>query len=490
VTKRYSHIPTCIDAELSPKARKFFCDLIDDYEGRIEELNKQIAELEKNLQKLTPKNSSIPPSTQHPHAKDKPNPKKPKAKTRKKQGGQPGHPRTTRPLVPTEDCDEVHPLRPRQCRKCNARLKGSDPEPLRHQVIELPEIKPLVTEYQQHRLTCKGCGTQTCASLPKGVPTGQCGPRLAAFTGLLMGHFRQSKRRAASFLGDLLNVPCSPAWMIKIQDRVSDALAQPYEELRSELQNQEQLFVDESPTKQNKSKAWLWVAVAPWFAVFGIFLTRKRAALQALVGNYTGIIINCDRAKMYFNGKRLQWCWAHLKRDIQRLIDSQDNQVKRMGHDLMRQQRLLFEQWHLYQDDKISWTSFRRKIAPIRKEFDSLLLRGCFSGNKGLIGMCDELYKHRSWLWTFTEIEGIEPTNNTAERALRPAVIYRKLSFGTQSASGSRFIERILTLSETCRLQNRSPFQYLVAAMKAHFSQQTPPSLLPTEQTDKKRNAA
>ena len=95
MTKRYSHIPTSIDAELSPKSRKFFCDLIDDYEGRIEELNKQISELEKNLQKLTPKNSSIPPSTQHPHAKDKP--KKPKAKTRKKQGGQPGHPRTTRP---------------------------------------------------------------------------------------------------------------------------------------------------------------------------------------------------------------------------------------------------------------------------------------------------------------------------------------------------------------------------------------------------------
>jgi transposase len=488
--KKCPIIPAEIDAELSPKARKFFHDLIDDYERRIVELNKCIARLEENLQKLTPKNSSIPPSTQHPLAKDPKPKKKDKAKTRKKQGGQPGHPRTTRPLVPTEDCDQVQTLRPRQCRKCKARLKGKDPEPLRHQVFELPEIKPLVTEYQQHRLTCQCCGTQTCASLPKDVPTGQCGPRLAAFTGLLMGHFRQSKRRAASFLSDLLNIPCSPAWTVKIQNRVSDALAQPYEELRSELQNQEQLFVDESPTKQNKSKAWLWVAVAPWFAVFGIFLTRKRVALQALVGNYSGIIINCDRAKMYFNGKRLQWCWAHLKRDIQKLIDSQDNQVKRLGHDLMRQQRLLFEQWHLYKADTISWKSFQRKIAPVREEFNRLLLRGRNSGNKRLIGMCKELYKHRSWLWTFTEIEGIEPTNNTAERALRPAVIYRKLSFGTQSASGSRFIERILTVSETCRLQNRSPFQYLVAAMKAHFSQQTPPSLLPTEETATKKKVA
>jgi len=490
MTKSYPNIPAEIDAELSPKARQFVHDLVDDYECRIAELNKQIADLEKNLEKLTPKNSSVPPSTQHPHAKDKPKPKKPKSKNSKKQGGQPGHPRTTRPLVPTEDCDEVHTLRPNQCRKCNARLKGTDPEPLRHQVFELPEIQPIVTEYQQHRLTCECCGTQTCAPLPQEAPSGQCGPRLAAFTGLLMGHFRQSKRRAASFLSDLLNVPCSPAWMVKIQNRVSDALAQPYQELRGELENQKQLFVDESPTKQNKKKAWLWVAVAPWFAVFGIFLTRKRAALKALVGNYSGIIINCDRAKMYFDGERLQWCWAHLKRDIQKLIDSKDNQVKRLGHDLMRQLRLLFELWHLYQDDKISWRTFRKKVAPIRKEFNSLLLRGCFSGNKRLIGMCEELYKHRSWLWTFTEIKGIEPTNNTAERALRPAVIYRKLSFGTQSASGSRFIERILTVSETCRLQNRSPFQYLVAAMRSHFSQQAPPSLLPTEETVTNKNAA
>ena len=123
-------------------------------------------------------------------------------------------------------------------------------------------------------------------------------------------------------------------------------------------------------------------AVAPWLTVFGIFLTRKRAALQALVGNYSGIIINCDRAKMYFNGKRLQWCWAHLKRDIQKLIDSQNRQVKRLGHDLMRQQRLLFEQWHLYKADKISWNSFQKKISSIREEFNRLLLRGRNSGNK------------------------------------------------------------------------------------------------------------
>lgn len=490
MSKRHPKIPAEIDAELSPKARKFFDDLIDDYERRISELIKRIEVLEAQVQKLTPKNSSIPPSTQHPHAKDIPKPKKRKSSTRKKQGGQPGHPKATRPLLATEDCDDVQSLRPSQCRKCQRRLTGNDPAPLRHQVIELPIIKPIVTEYQRHRLICECCGTQTCAPLPADVPTGQCGPRLAAFTGLLMGHFRQSKRRAATFLGALLNVPCSPAWTVKIQNHVSDALAKPYEELRGELQNQPQLFIDESPTKQGQSKAWLWVAVAPMFAVFGIFLSRKRDALKALVGNYSGIIINCDRAKMYFDCKQLQWCWSHLKRDFQKLIDSRDRQVKRLGYDLMRQQRQLFEQWRAYKTGELTWKSFQKSIAPVRQEFERLLLRGRSSGNKALVGMCTELYKHRAWLWTFTKVKGIEPTNNTAERALRPAVIYRKLSFGTQSAAGSRFIERILTVSETCRLQKRSPFEYLVAAMEAHFAKQTPPSLLPQTETTANQRAA
>ena len=247
---------------------------------------------------------------------------------------------------------------------------------------DAPPIKPIMTEYQLYRGQCCGCGITTCGELPTGVPTGQCGARLAAFTGLLMGHFRQSKRRASQFLQDLLNIPCSAAWTVKIQNLVSDALATPYEQLRGELSKQPQLFVDESPTKEKKNKAWLWVAVAPLFAVFGIFLNLKRESLKALIGEYSGVILNCDRAKMYFDGKRLQWCWAHLKRDIQKLIDFSDHQVQRLGHDLMRQQKLLFQHWRSFKEKVISWEQFQIEVAPIRQEFDSLLLRGRFSGNK------------------------------------------------------------------------------------------------------------
>jgi len=455
---------------MTPAVKAFVELLIDHYETRI-------ADLESQIQKLTPQNSSLPPSTQHPHAK----PKRPKREGKKrKRGGQKGHKKHHRELIPSEQCDDVIPLKPDACRRCDTRLTGIDPQPIRHQVWELPEIKPIVTEYQQHRLACRCCGITTCASLPAGVPGGQSGPRLVAFTGLLMGHFRQSKRRASLFLQDLLKMPCCPSLTVKMQNQVAAAIQVPYEQLKDELGNQEQLFMDESPTKQANKKAWLWTAVAPLFAVFAIFSSRKGDALPKLLGSLFTGIINCDRAKMYWQAKRLQWCWAHLKRDFQALIDHPDKQVGRLGHDLMRQVKLMFQHWRRYQAGEISWETFRGYMSPVRKEINGLLLRGEFSGNKRLIGMCRELYKHRQWLWTFVDVQGIEPTNNTAERALRPAVIYRKLSFGTQSESGSRFIERMLTVSETCRLQKRSVYNYLTEAVTAHFANQAAPSLLPS----------
>ena len=327
-----------------------------------------------------------------------------------------------------------------------------------------------MTEYQQQRLECFECGTQTCASLLQGVPQGQSGPRLVAFAGLLMGYYRQSKRRTAQFLQDFLKMPC----------QVAQALEEPYEELKARLGEQNQVFMDETPTKQGQDKAWLWTAVAPSFAVFAIFPSRKAEALDKLLGNGFEGVVHCDRAKMYWQEAKLQWCWAHLKRDFQALIDYPDNQVKRLGHDLMPQVRLIFKHWRRYQDNEIGWETFRRYISPVRDEVEKLLGRGKLSGNKRLVGMCRELYGHREWLWTFTKIRGLEPTNNTAERALRPAVIQRKLSFGTQSEKGSRFLERMLSVSETCRLQKRSFYDYLVHALSTSFSKTSPPSLVPT----------
>jgi transposase len=434
----------------------------------------RITELEAKLNK-SPQNSSLPPSSQHPH--NKPPRSKDQGGKKKKRGGQPGHPKHQRELIPADECDEVVPLKPDVCRRCATPLRGTDLAPLRHQVWELPEIQPIVIEYQQHRLLCPCCGESTCAPLPPGVPTGQSGPRLIAFTGLLMAYFRQSKRRTALFLADLLGQPCCPSLTVKMQNQVAAALEAPYAELQQALATQQQVYMDESPTKEANQKAWLWTAVAPLFAVFAIFPSRAGKAVGNLLSSGYKGIVNCDRAKMYWQAQRLQWCWAHLKRDFQALIDYPDSQVKRLGHDLMRQVKLMFQHWREYRAEEISWTTFRRRMQPVRAEVDALLLRGVFSGNERLVGMCRELYDHRQWLWNFVDHEGVEPTNNAAERALRHAVIWRKLSFGTQSSSGSRFVERMLTAIETCRLQKRSIFQYLTAAVEAHIANQAAPSL-------------
>jgi len=433
----------------------------------------RIAELEARLNK-TPQNSSLPPSTQHPHAKPQP----PKAKSKKRRGGQPGHAKHERPLLPTEECDDVQSLKPAACRRCGGRLSGTDHQPLRHQVWELPEIKPLVTEYQLHRLECVNCGKSTCAELPPGVPAGQAGPRLVALAALLMAYFRQSKRRTALFLETILGQPCSPGWTVKLQKQATDALRPAREELVAALPAQSPLGIDESPNKEGTQKAWLWTFVAARFTVFALRLTRAATVLtEHLTDDYGGVVM-CDRAKMYWSLGCLQWCWAHLKRDFQALVDSDDPQVKRLGHDLMRPTRKLFAGWARYRDGTITRAGMKRLMHPIRVEIEGLLLRGAFSGNERLMGMCDELYDHRQWLWTFLEHEGVELTNNGSERALRHAVIWRKLSFGTQSASGSRFVETMLTVIETCRQQGRNTFTFVADAVQAHFAGRPAASLL------------
>ena len=452
-------------ASFPPEAQAIIRALLAEV-GR---LTARLAELEG---RKTPQNSSLPPSTQHPHAKP---PKKRKSK--KKRGGQRGHQKHGRPLIPTQQCDDVQPLKPTECRRCGMELGGNDPQPLRHQVWELPEIKPLVTEYQLHRLACPGCRKTTCAELPPGVPRGQSGPRLVAFAGLLMAYFRQSKRRTATFLQVLLNQPCSAALAVKMQAQVTAAVRPAYEELAAQLPAQTHLSIDESPTKEQTSKAWLWTFVAQAFTLFAVRTSRAATILDDLLtGSFEGIV-NCDRAKMYWQCGRLQWCWAHLKRDFQALIDSEDQQVKRLGHDLMKPTRELFSAWARYRDGTCTRRGFQRLMHPIRQEIEALLLRGAFSGNGRLIGMCNELYDHRQWLWAFVEHDHVEPTNNASERALRHGVIWRKLSFGTQSAAGSRFVETMLTVVETCRQQDRNVFEYLSAAVAAHFARTKGPSL-------------
>jgi transposase len=454
-------------AALPPEVQALLRTIIAYYDGRI-------AELEARLGK-TPQNSSLPPSTQHPHAK----PPQRKPKSKKRRGGQPGHKKHERPLIPTDQCDEVESLKPTECRRCGAKLSGRDPDPLRHQVWELPPIEPHVSEYQRHRLPCPSCGETTCAQLPDGVPAGQAGPRLVALTALLMGCFRQSKSRTALFLSTVLRQPCSTGWVVKLQNQATDALRPAYDGLAAQLPHEPVLSLDETATKEGTAKCWLWTYVAKNFTLFAVRPSREASGVSDLLGEHFAGIVHCDRARMYLSLERLQWCWAHLKRDFQALADQHDGQAKRLGYDLLRGTRELFGHWANYRDGTISRAALQRRMAPVRRTVERLLLRGIASGNRLLVGMCRELHAHRAWLWAFVRQEGVEPTNNASERALRHAVIWRKLSFGTQSAKGSRFVETMLTVIETCRQQKRSVFDYLVEAVQARFSGRTTPLLLP-----------
>jgi len=416
----------------------------------------RIDELEAKLNKNS-KNSSKPPSATHPHAK----PESPKKKTSKrKRGGQPGHDKFQRELIPTGKCTETITRKPTACRDCGKTLKGLDKNPLRKQVHDVV-ITPVVTEYQLHRLKCE-CGVSTCGEMPEDV-IGETGPMLATVLVLLTSWFRVSRRKAALFSSEICNVPCSPGHVSQLEARATAALKDNYEELATALPEQPNLSIDETPFKRGRLKTWLWTFVASSFTLFVVRPTRKAIVLCETIGDeFTGSI-NCDRAKMYFQHDSLQWCWAHLKRDFQKLIDSNDNQLKRLGHDLMRETRKLFAEYARCRDGTIKHATLKRNLSPVCKKVEEYLLRGIGTAASGT---CKELFDHKDHLWTFLDDPSVEPTNNAAERSLRHGVIWRKLSFGTQSERGDRYVETMLTIIETCRQQNRSIVEFVKHAIQ------------------------
>lgn len=439
----------------------------------IVDLQHRVKELEARLG-MTPQNSSLPPSSQHPHAKPKPRSKP----SGRKRGGQRGHKKHQRTLVPPEDVTETVTLKPPHCRRCGGTLRGHDREPLRHQVFELPEIKPIIIEYQRHRLACPCCSITTTAALPVGVPAGQTGPRLVAFTALLMAYFRQSKRRTALFLEALCSVPCSTGLTVKHQNLATRALRPCYDQMRQALPRSDVVAMDETPAKEANCKAWLWTAMAKRFTLFRIAATRKADVAQELLGkDYTGIVTS-DRYGGYNWIGRQQLCWAHLLRNFQSLIDA-GGKAKAVGRRLRDSAQALFHHWHRYRDGLIMRSTLRRNIRGLWWPVYEALEEGTLSlsGKQG--GMCRHIFDRFDALWTFLDHTDVEPTNNASERALRHAVIWRKLSFGTQSAAGSRFVETLLSVIETCRQQKRNVFSFVTTAVEAHFKKQPAPKLLP-----------
>jgi transposase len=437
-------------------------------------LQEQVRTLQEQLNQ-TSRNSSRPPSSDAPqHARPR------RLRSHRRRGGQPGHPGHTHTLISVDEVDEVVAIKPEQCLHCQAPLSGDDPKPWRHQVIELPPIKPVVTEYQWHQLVCAASGEVTRAPWPEGVPSGTYGPRVQATVALYTGSYRLSKRTTQQMMDEVFGVPLSVGTISQLEQATTEVLAAPVEEARTSVHAQEVAHLDETSWRQGNKRGWLWVAVTSWVTVFVVRMSRGGHIARELLGEtFAGILVT-DRYSAY-NWYPVRWrqvCWAHLLRDFE-AMRGRGGRSEEIGGALLAQAHQMFTWWHRVREGTLTRATFRSYMSPLRREMERLLEAGSRCGVPKTEGTCRDILKRREALWTFVQVEGVEPTNNAAERSLRPGVLWRKGSFGTQSEEGSRFVESMMTVMTTLRQQKRSVLAYLIAACEAALRGEAAPSLLP-----------
>lgn len=468
-------LPREIWERTPPEAQALILSLIE----QVQILSRRLDELEATNRKLlerlgkNSRNSSKPPSSDRQRVKRAP----PRQSSGKKRGGQPGHPRAVRPLVPSHKVRDTFVVKPAECRKCGHGLSGQDPQPLRHQVAEIPSWEPVVDEYQLHRLTCGHCETVTCGTLPEGVPRGHFGPRLQAMIALLSGVYRLGKRPIQLLVRDFAGLSISTGMICKLQRQMVAILARPVAQLQDHIRTQD-ANMDETSWQENRRRNWLWIVVTPWVTVYRIARTRGACVVRELLGKSVPYVVTCDRAKAYRHLKRVQWCWAHLQRDFQAMID-RGGAAREIGTALLGHSEVLFSWWYQVRDGTWSRTTFIQNMGNLRHAFHAELERGRLCSCEKTAATCGDLLSQEPWLWTFVRREGIEPTNNAAEQAARHAVLWRKCSGGTDSPRGSRFVESILSVVVTCRQQNRNVLQFVTKCTERYLENRRPPSLLP-----------
>ena len=431
-------------------------------------LEARVAELERRLNRSS-RNSSLSPSQDPPSAL--PRPRKPGSSG--KRGGQPGHEGKHRPLLPLVQVDELIDHWPERCQAC-ARRFGEDERidvaaPQRHQVAELPPIAVTVSEHRLHRLRCPACAAETRAVPPADVPRGAFGPRLQAAVVTLTVRNRVSRRDTLELMSELFGVQLSTGSIEAIVSGAGEALSLPYQQLLRHVRDAPAVNIDETGWRLRGNKRTLWAAITAQAAVFRIAADRHQREAKALLSDDFEGIACSDRwwAYDYLDCERRQLCWAHLARDFTAHREGLAAQTQ-FGEAGLTITGRLFAAWDEYKQDDDRHRLLER-ISPLKEELRALLEQAARKSTKTKHHrlFAKNLLKRWPALWTFTLIDGVEPTNNHAERGLRGAVIYRKLSLGSQSEHGERTIERLLSASVTCRLQQRSLFAYLTNVLTA-----------------------
>jgi transposase len=294
---------------------------------------------------------------------------------------------------------------------------------------------------------------------------------------LLAGGYRLGLRPVVGLAADLWGLDISTGMVSKLRQRTAEALELPWVQGALYVRRQN-VNIDETTWREGNKPAYLWAAVAPLAALFRIAKGRTAEVAQQMLGKHYAGVAACDRLKSYWWIERLQWCWAHWRRDFQAMID-RGGPGQAIGQALLEQSNRLFHLWHLWRDGKLSRAQLQKAMRPLREAVKRPLQRGKKSRCGKTAGTCQELLGHEEWLWTFVAVEGVEPTNNEAERSARHGVLWRKTSGGTDSAAGSRFVERVLTVVETCRRQGRKVLDYLSACIETWRHDRDPPCLVP-----------
>lgn len=443
--------------------------------GLVLELLKRLVEVEARLNQ-TSQNSSKPPSSDPPSNKPRPA----KDPSGRKSGGQPGHTGSGRKLKPESEVNQIIEVRAEQCGQCGTLLLGEDPEPERHQVTELPRITPVVTEYRRHRLWCGACGASTQAPWPVAMPSGSFGPRVQAAVGYLTGRIGASQREVQEILATVCQTEVSVGSVGALEQAVSAALAAPVTEAETYVQRQPVRNADETSWREKTKRVWLWISVTPLVTIFRLLKTRGAAGAKALLGEQVWGIIGTDHYAGYhwLDPHQRQLCWAHLKREF-RAWSERAGETARIGLALLAVEQQLFTLWYRARDGTLAWADFQVAMLPLMARVSTLLQEGVVGADAKTQGTCRNLLKREAALWTFVWESGVEPTNNRAEQPLRRAVLWRRRSFGTQSAAGSQFVARILTAVTTLRQQRRDVLAYLTAACTAAIRKDPAPSLLP-----------
>jgi transposase len=469
---------------------------IVESEKQIAEAEKQIADLERQLagRKKNSTNSSKPPSSDGLAGEQRLRGRKRKGK--RKPGGQPGHPGHHRRLVPSAEVSATKVLLPEQCGHCGENLPQepsqvtTQGEPRRHQVTEVPPVKAHITEYQFPNVVCGDCGKATRAPLPEEI-RGDFGPQLTALIAYWTVVCRLPRRLVEAMLADVLGIEISLGSTQKAWEEVSQAVASPYRELQEQLPHEAVLNVDETGWRTNGAKRWIWALVANQFVYYVVASSRGAEVLVSLLGAvFRGILCN-DRWVVYlkYHSGRMQLCWAHLKRNILGIADyARSPSTRQFCRDALAIVARLFRLWYRFRGDlrdrrgnpqPLDRQQLLEKSIPLQKKLFALAEAHLDDGDREVRNLATALFIHFERLFTFLELEGVQPTNNIAERILRTAVQWRKISFGNRSHNGELATARLLTVTQTCKRQQRHVLGYLTDAVRCHRRQAAAPSLLP-----------